>query len=258
MTRPDLADRVRRSGLERYLLTDEVPVIAQRQHWAKLAEPTSSAVAGLGLVLAVDSSMPADAGGIVNVLWWAWLFLVLRGALKWLVWWKNWFVATDKRMLVNYGLINVNVAMLSLTKVVDFSYTRTTMGYLLGYGTFVRESSGQSQSLHKVEWVRRPDDTYRTISAAIFGLDDQPRMTDVGDQRSKAGSSVHTASSYAEFVPFDDTASPQHRAITSDYSSRIRTRPASPQQDESDSWHPDPTAEPDNHDADTGPIPTDD
>lgn len=255
MARPDLDERLRRSGMQKYLLVGERPLVADHQHWAKIAEPVASCLAGLVLLIAIFASLSGSAGGIADVLVWAWLVLLGRAIWKVVLWRRNWFVATDKRILLNHGLINVDVAMLSLTKVVDLTYTRSTMGRLLRYGTFVRESAGQSQTLREVDWVKQPEKNYNLLCAAIFGLEEQSRR---GGLRSEMGSPIQTAGSYAEFLPFEGTSSPQHRALTSDYSSGIRTRPASPQQDDSDSWRPDPSSEPDIHDADTGPIPTDD
>ena len=257
MARPDLEERLRRSGMERYLLDGERPVLADRQHWAKVAEPVVSGVGGLVvavvaviLVMAVDSPLPASARVLFAVLLTACFVLTMRSALKIYMWRTNWFVATDKRMLLNYGLINVNVAMLSLSKVVDLSYTRSTMGRLLGYGTFVRESSSQAQSLHKVEWVRKPEKNYRELCAAIFGLVDQQRGTDTDVQDSEGGPRQQTHNRYAGFP------TPAKGPDTTDLSTGIHTRPAEPEQDDSDSWHPDPTLdEAGIHEADTGPIP---
>jgi hypothetical protein len=243
--------------MERYLLDGERPVIAERQHWAKVAEPVASGCAGLVvavitvfLVYAVDSSLPSNLDVLLVVLLLPCSYLLVRGALKWVMWRKNWFVATDKRMLLNYGLINVNVAMLSLSKVVDLSYTRSTMGYLLGYGTFVRESAGQNQSLREVGWVKRPEETYAKLCAAIFGLVDQQRGTDTDVQDSEGGPRQQTHNRYAGFP------APAKGPDTTDHSTGPHTRPAEPEQDDSDSWHPDPTLdEAGIHEADTGPIP---
>jgi len=63
--------------------------------------------------------------------------------------------------------------MISLARVVDLTYTRSTFGQLLGYGTLERESQKHPHSLHDVRWVKNPDSTYLTICAAIFNLQDR-------------------------------------------------------------------------------------
>jgi membrane protein YdbS with pleckstrin-like domain len=179
MARPDpLAPLPLDRGLVRYLLDGERIVIAAHQHWAKVAEPVASAVAGLVLVLALDSSLPASLGFVANVLWWAWFALVARAIWKVLERRHDWLVATDKRLILTYGLVTRKVAMMPLTKVTDMSYNRSLLGRLLGYGTFVMESAGQDQALHTVGWVADPDRTYRAMCAEIFGVDNTVREPD--------------------------------------------------------------------------------
>jgi hypothetical protein len=207
MPREGLSERLRRSGMEEYLLADEKVLVCQRPHWAKLIKPVSIALAAFVVVLFLDTSLPSNAGGLVNLLWAAWLVLLGWTAFKVILYRRNWFVSTDKRMLVNYGLklVNVNLAMLSLSKVVDLSYTRSTMGFLLGYGTIVRESSGSGQTLHDVEWVKHPDETYRTICAAVFNLHDRPLQVEEewrGDQFEE-GPPRHAPGLYADYVPVE-------------------------------------------------------
>jgi membrane protein YdbS with pleckstrin-like domain len=224
------AERPRRGVLGRYLLDGERIVTAVHQHWAKVAEPIASVVAGLVLVLALDSYLPASLGPLANLLWWAWFVLVARAAWKVFEWRRNWFVATDKRLILTHGVISQKVAMMSLTKVIDMSYHRSPLGRLLGYGTFVRESASQNQSLRSVEWVADPDRTYRAICAEIFGVDDHDRVLheDAGDHR------------------FD--GDPTHGPDTTDHSTAIRIRTPGSYPVTSD------PREFDIHEADTGPI----
>src|SRR5665647_3116855 len=110
----------------------------------------------------------ATMPSVANLLWWAWFVLIARAIWKILEWRHDWFVATDKRLILTYGLITQKVAMMPLAKVTDMSYNRSPLGRILGYGTFVMESAGQDQALHRVEWVPSPDQTYRAICAEIF------------------------------------------------------------------------------------------
>lgn len=249
MVRPDLHERLRRSKLERYLLAGEHEVLAQHQHWAAFAEPLASAVAGLFVVLALDSFLLAELGVLVNLLWWAWLVLCGRAIWKVFLWRQSWLVATDKRLLLNYGLFNQGVAMLSLSRVVDLTYTRSTLGQLLGYGTLERESSGHNQTLHDIKWVKHPHSTYLTICAAIFGLDDRERGSDTADQSPDGGQHPHTANRYSGFAPSPNEPDP------TGYSTGIRIRPAGSLHSD-ESWRQNPSlGESDIHEADTGPIP---
>jgi Bacterial PH domain len=168
-----LAERLRRSKLDKYLLADENPILAQHQHWAAFARPISLAVAGFFVVLTFALILPANLNAVTNILVWTWFVLIAWAVWKWYLWKREWLVATDKRLLVNYGLVNQGVAMISLARVVDLTYSRSTFGYLLGYGTLERESQNRPHNLHKIRWVRNPDRTYLTICAAIFSLQDR-------------------------------------------------------------------------------------
>jgi uncharacterized membrane protein YdbT with pleckstrin-like domain len=103
-----------------------------------------------------------------------WLFLVLVWSpLSWLVWeyvdWKReYFIVTDRRLMLVHGVINRDVAIMPLGKVTDMLYRRSPVGKVLGYGTFIFESAGQDQALSQVPWVTEPDKRYRDISALIF------------------------------------------------------------------------------------------
>ncbi|MEO8557396.1 MAG: PH domain-containing protein [Actinomycetota bacterium] len=182
-----VAQRPRHGVLGRYLLDGERTVTAVHQHWAKVAEPVASVVAGLVLVLGLDSTLPATLGVVANLLWWAWFVVVARALWKILEWRHDWFVATDKRLILTYGLLTHKVAMMPLVKVTDMSYNRSPIGRLLGYGTFVMESAGQDQALHSVEWVPDPDNTYRAICAEIFGVEDNGQVQDHDRHDSQPG-----------------------------------------------------------------------
>ena len=168
---PDLDERLHDSRLKRYLLADEVPIIAQHQHWAALWKPIALVVAWLFVVVLLNILLPPST--LTDLLWWALLALVGWAVWSWFEWKRKWLVATDKRLLVNYGLINQGVVMVSLARVVDLTYNRTRLGQLLRYGELERESQKHPDSMHKIKWVKDPDSTYLTICSAIFNLQDR-------------------------------------------------------------------------------------
>lgn len=167
-------------ALRRYLLDGELVLTAVHQHWGKVAEPVATLMATLAVVVWVDSVAPAGAALLADILWWVWFLVVARTLWKLLEWRHDWFVATDKRLILTYGLLTQKVAMMPLTKVTDMSYNRSVMGRLLGYGRFVMESSGQDQALHEVSWVPDPDHTYRVICAELFGVTENEDENDEG------------------------------------------------------------------------------
>ncbi|MFE7505573.1 PH domain-containing protein [Promicromonospora sp. NPDC057488] len=162
---------IRNRALQRYILADEKIVIATRRHWARLWEPilttTGAFALGLAILVAVDPN-------VRDQLAWVWLpFLVLGARLlwKWLDWRAEWFVMTDRRLILLTGFLVHRVAMMPSEKVTDLGYERTPMGQVLGYGTFVFETAGQDQALDRITWVPRPDSRYRLIIATLFHPD---------------------------------------------------------------------------------------
>ncbi|HEV7172824.1 PH domain-containing protein [Pedococcus sp.] len=163
----------RHDELDRYLLDGERLVTAVHQHWGKIAEPVATTMVGTVAALWVDAAMPASMRLASTIVWWLWFALVARLAYLVIEWRHDWFVATDKRLLLFYGFVTRKVSMMPLMKVTDMSYERSIPGRVFGYGRFVMESAGQDQALHEVNWVPSPDANYRAICAEMFRVADR-------------------------------------------------------------------------------------
>ena len=170
---PDLNERLELSKLKRYLLADEIPILAQHQHWAALWKTIALVVGGLFVVGALAFVLPPSLDGLNPFFLLGWFFLLVWAWWKWLEWKREWLVATDKRLLLNYGVVNQGVVMISLARVVDLTYSRSRLGRMLGYGELTRESQKHPDSMHEIKWVRNPDNTYLTLCAAVFNLQDR-------------------------------------------------------------------------------------
>jgi membrane protein YdbS with pleckstrin-like domain len=164
--------RRRDPKLDRFLLPGERVVVDVRQHWGVIAGPVAAVVGGLVVVLWVDAHVRLDGGPIARALWLLWFVSV--GWMLFQVWqWRHdRFLATDKRLLLDYGIFTTKVAMMPLTKVTDMSFQRSVPGRVFGWGRFILESAGQDQALRQIDWVPDPDHTYRLICAEIFGVID--------------------------------------------------------------------------------------
>ncbi|MET3975383.1 PH domain-containing protein [Cellulosimicrobium sp. 4261] len=183
--------------LDRYVLNGERVVIATRHHWGMLVEPVATTVAGAAVIAwLVVQAGPAVGDGVL-VLWWLWLILAARLVWKVFEWRNEWFVATDKRLLLLYGLITHKVAMMPLTKVTDMNYGRSLVGRVLGYGQFLLESAGQDQALRQIDWVARPDRTYRLLCDTLFIPGARPGGAPVGP----GGAAATTAGPLPATVP---------------------------------------------------------
>lgn len=156
------------SDLDRYLLPSERLVVAVRRHPARLLEPVLSAVGGLVAAGWLDTYVTGGVPVVADAVWLGWVVLVLRAIWELAQWRQDWFVATDQRLILTYGLLTRKVAMMPLSKVTDLSYNRSPLGRLLGYGEFVLESAGQDQAMRAVAWLPSPDVLYRRICAEIF------------------------------------------------------------------------------------------
>lgn len=168
-----MATSRRRTGVDRYLLQGERLVLQVREHWIALAEPVATTVAAIALATGLDAVATKTTQAVGQAAWILVLVLMARLAILAFEWYHTWFVATDKRLLLLYGVVTRRVAMMPLAKVTDMSYSRSIPGQLLGYGKFVLESAGQDQALREIPHVAHPDQTYRAICAEIFGVADE-------------------------------------------------------------------------------------
>ena len=157
------------AGVERFLLPTERRVLAVRRHWSVLLEPAVTVVASAVALMWLDQRLPTTVPYVRDVLLLGWV--VLCGRLVWraLEWRADWFVVTDRRLLLRSGLVTRRIAMMPLHKVTDMSYARPPLGQLLGYGEIVIESAGQEQAMHKIGRLPRPDMLYAEICELLFG-----------------------------------------------------------------------------------------
>ncbi|KGN30921.1 hypothetical protein N802_05855 [Knoellia sinensis KCTC 19936] len=168
--------------LERYLVRGERTVVVLRQHWFSQIKPISAFVGLLFFATFVEAEAPRTQMGanLANFVW----LLALGGFIyllwRYLNWRHDWFVATDKRLLLFYGFIRRKVAMMPNMKVTDMTFERSITGRLIGYGTFILESAGQSQALSRVEYVPNATEHYQAICDTLFGTEDAARDPDDG------------------------------------------------------------------------------
>lgn len=156
-------------GLERFLLPSERRVVAVRRHWARLAEPALTTLGALAGLLWLDQALPVTAPYVREVLLAGWVLVAARLAWHTLEWREDWFVVTDRRLLMRSGLITRKIAMMPLLKVTDMSYSRPPLGRVLGYGQIVIESAGHDQALRTITHLPDPDVLYLEICQLLFG-----------------------------------------------------------------------------------------
>jgi membrane protein YdbS with pleckstrin-like domain len=155
--------------VRRYLLDTEGPVIVTRRHWIVVAEPVVSAAAGVALATWAADQIGDSLPLLVNVVLLAMMALLLRLLWKFIEYRREWFVVTDKRLLLTHGLLTRKVAIMPLRRVTDLSYNVSVPGRVLGYGEFVFESAGQDQALSTVDHLARSQELFQVLSKELFG-----------------------------------------------------------------------------------------
>lgn len=153
---------------------NEYFVLLGRKHWAAIAEPVATGVLSFFLFMGVIWQNERQHGEDLGFLMVLWLFIAGRSVFHFVEWWFGWFGSTQRRLVLQTGIIVHKFAMMPLEKVTDMNYTRSPMGQLLGYGQLVMESAGQDQALREVRFVRHPDQTYLVLISTMFGPKDAP------------------------------------------------------------------------------------
>lgn len=155
--------------VDRYLLPSERAVITVRRHWASVFEPIASAVAGVVLAASADVRLPPAVPLLRDLLVLGSLALGARALWRLAEWHEDWFVVTDERLLLTYGLVTRRVGIMPLAKVTDMSYNVSPLGRMLGYGEFVFESAGQDQALRTVKPLPDSARLFAVLSNELFG-----------------------------------------------------------------------------------------
>jgi membrane protein YdbS with pleckstrin-like domain len=162
------------ASVNKYLLPHEHQVITVRKHPAVLILPIALALGAILISIVVGSTILLHTHDAVLVLLVICLiFLAYLGFKAW-EWSEDYFVVTSDRMLEASGVFTRKIAMMPLVKVTDMSFQRSTLGRLLGYGSFILESAGQDQALRTIDHVPYPEQLYLEICALIFPAEKIP------------------------------------------------------------------------------------
>lgn len=120
--------------IESLLATHEEIVIRTRQHWIVLAKSfliNAFAVIAL-IVIAIVATLATGPLGIVIAL--LAVFPIGAFLLRYLAWWNEEYLVTNRRVIQAEGIINKHVIDSSLEKVNDVVLYQSFLGRLLGYG----------------------------------------------------------------------------------------------------------------------------
>jgi len=166
-----LSAESRIGAVNKLLAPSERVVIEVRRHWAQQFWAGVLVFGSLILTMLLDSVLPLNSV-VRTILWLSWLAVLLYFFWRLIEWAMDWFVITDRRFMLAYGVLNRQVGMMPLSKVTDMRYERTALGRLLGYGKFVLESAGQDQALSTIDYLPEPDRLYVQVCDLLFGEKD--------------------------------------------------------------------------------------
>ena len=144
------------------------PRISRGHNELGVALPGVLVFGSLILTMVIDTAMPLTPL-VRNILWLTWVAVLLYFIWRVIEWSMDWFVITDRRFMLTYGVFTRQVGMMPLSKVTDMRYDRTLGGRLLGYGKFVLESAGQDQALSTIDYLPEPDQPYVQVMDLLFG-----------------------------------------------------------------------------------------
>ena len=155
------------AAVYRVLLPHERRVITVRFHPAILIGPVAVTLGGLA-VAGLVSTLLHVSSTVLLVIWLLWLLLVIRLLFKIYQWLEDYFVVTSARLLLATGVFKKTVNMMPLGKVTDMRFERSPTGRLFGFGTFIVESAGQDQALHRIDHLPYPEQLYIEVCGLIF------------------------------------------------------------------------------------------
>lgn len=162
------------ASVNKYLLPHEHQVITVRKHPAVLMGPIAIGLGGILVALVLMTTIFAHSRQAIVVLAVICVGLLLYVGFKVWEWTLDYFAVTSERMVEVSGVLTRKVAMMPLVKVTDMSFQRSTVGRILGYGTFILESAGQDQALSTIDHVPYPEQLYLEICALIFPAEKIP------------------------------------------------------------------------------------
>src|SRR4051812_43589704 len=123
--------------LDRYLTPAEKIVFRTRLHWVRITNPWVLFFVSLLALGLLDASLPDRTPLVRDILVILPAILFVRALWRACECYREWFVVTDRRLMLSQGILTRKTAMIPVSKVTDMRYARSPFGQLLGYGSFV-------------------------------------------------------------------------------------------------------------------------
>ncbi len=116
---------------------NEQTVFLTRQHWLVLAWAALTDVFAVVLIIVASLLLASigDSLGFLKVLMVLAVFPLVHFVIRFLNWYNEQYLVTNRRVMQIRGVINKHVSDSSLEKVNDVVLDQSILGRLLGYGT---------------------------------------------------------------------------------------------------------------------------
>ncbi|MET8154131.1 PH domain-containing protein [Actinoplanes sp. NPDC049668] len=165
----------------RYLFPTERYRGEWKRHWINVVKSGSIILlyGVLGVWVTQLRIKPQYAGFLTAAICVATLFLI---AYRFLGWWFDRFVITNKRVMMTRGILWRRVRMVPLLRVVDIQYNQTVLGRLLSYGSFTSSDRTTRRTISQLRDLPNPNELYLrlleemyepTAVEARLGVDDE-------------------------------------------------------------------------------------
>ena len=164
--------------LESILGKDERIVFATRRHWLAITR-TVVLAAVLSIIIIAAAVLPltlAPGIGAISLLLLLLLVFPLGTLLRrYLDWWNEQFIVTNRRIVQIEGVFNKHVVDSSLEKVNDVVMHQTMMGRLLGYAD-IEILTASDISVNKLDSIANPIRFKTTMldQKELMGDEDRP------------------------------------------------------------------------------------
>ena len=124
------------------LMPGENLVLKEHQHWVVMIKPLLLPIALLVLVLLLDlfKTIPSEYRLLSTLVVVAILGLSLIAV--WVSWNSRSFTVTDRRVILDTGVLSRASKVIALDRVQDISTNQSLLGRILGYGRIEIDSAG--------------------------------------------------------------------------------------------------------------------
>ncbi len=144
------------ADLQQVLLPDEKIITSAVIHWGIYWKAAAIAVAGILLMFTAAFNLGVFLTGC------ALLFFIVA----WLTKYYLALVISDRRVLVRYGIINLDFVDMRFSQIESVEIARTIMARLLGYGSVMVAGTGQRAVI--VPFVANHQQIRRMINEALL------------------------------------------------------------------------------------------